>query len=250
MRNLAKVLGVVALALLTWQYGAPAMHIPDYALPLPSQIGLKFAQTFALQMENLAVTAVTTLVGLGAGLAAGIFLALLVLYIRGLRVIVEPALAAFNGIPKIAIAPLLVIWFGLGSESKIVLAFLLCLFPIFVNALTGLSEIDTDILDLSRLYGGNATRIFFKVRLMHALPYLVDALKVSFPLALAGSIVGEFIGGNRGIGYLVLSGQFNLDTPLVFAALLSITLFTVAGIGLINLFERTFLRWMPTRRQR
>lgn len=250
MHKLVRMVCFVGAALLTWQYGAPIAHIPDYALPLPSQIGLKFVQTFALQMQNLAVTAATTLVGLVAGLAVGIFLALLVLYIRGLRAIVEPTLAAFNGIPKIAIAPLLVIWFGLGAESKIMLAFLLCLFPIFVNALRGLSEIDVDILDLSRLFGGNVVRIFFKVRLMHALPYLADAMKVSFPLALAGSIVGEFIGGNRGIGYLVLSGQFNLDTPLVFAALLSITLFTILGISLINLFEQVFLKWMPTRRER
>jgi polyprenyl P-hydroxybenzoate/phenylacrylic acid decarboxylase-like protein len=109
------------------------------------------------------------------------------------------------------------------------LAFLLALFPIFVNSLTGLGEIEPDILDLSKLAGGSRFRIFRMVRLMHATPYIADALKVAFPLALVGSIVGEFIGGNKGIGYLVLSAQFSLDTPLVFAALFSITLFTTLG---------------------
>ncbi len=128
------------------------------------------------------------------------------------------------------------------------LAFLLALFPVFVNSLTGLGEIEKDLLDLSRLAGGNEWRIFFRVRLMNALPYIADALKVSFPLALVGAIVGEFIGGNRGIGYLILSAQFNLDTPLVFAALLSITVFTTLGVGIVVLFEHLFLSWRPSQR--
>lgn len=252
MNTKAWIRGLIAIALCVgaWQYGAPALQIPDYILPLPSQIALRFGQTLGLQATSLAFTAATTLGGLALGLVVGVLLALLVLYVQSLRSIVVPALAAFNGIPKIAVAPLLVIWFGLGVESKVMLAFFLCLFPIFVNALTGLGEIDEDIMDLARLSGGTVWRIFIQVRLMHALPYLADALKVAFPLALAGSIVGEFIGGNRGIGYLVLSGQFNLDTALVFAALLSITLFTVVGIALIGLFEKMFLGWLPTRRIR
>lgn len=248
MRNFVKMSLALILSILAWQYLVPLTGIPDYVLPLPSQIGIRFIDTFTLQLTNLAVTASTTLAGLVMGLAFGIFLAVVVLYITSLKAVLVPSLAAFNGIPKIAIAPLLIIWFGLGVESKIVLSFLLCLFPIFINALTGLGEIEEDILELSRLAGGNATRIFFKVRLMHALPYIMDALKVAFPLALAGSIVGEFIGGNKGIGYLVLSGQFNLDTPLVFAALLSITLFAVLGTVAIGMFEHCFLKWQPTRR--
>ena len=188
--------------------------------------------------------------GLSIALVVGVLLALAVVYVEALKSIVMPFLAAFNSIPKIAIAPLFVIWFGLGAESKILLAFLLALFPIFVNALTGLGEIEPDILDLSRLAGGSRYRVFTLVRLMHATPYITDALKVAFPLALVGSIVGEFIGGNRGIGQLILQAQFNLDTPLVFAALVSITIFTTAGIGVINLFERRFLKWRPSQRTR
>jgi NitT/TauT family transport system permease protein len=119
-----------------------------------------------------------------------------------------------------------------------------------VNSLTGLGEIEADVLDLSRLAGGTPYRVFTLVRLMHATPYITDALKVALPLALVGSIVGEFIGGNRGVGQLVLSAQFNLDTSLVFATLLSITLFTTLGIGLITMFENRFLHWRPSKRQR
>jgi NitT/TauT family transport system permease protein len=238
------------LLLAVWEFGAGRARIPDYILPLPSVIVVKFWQTLAIQAHHLSVTALTTVAGLALALVAGVLLALAVIYVRPLRAIVLPVLAAFNSIPKIAIAPLFVIWFGLGAEPKVLLAFLLGLFPVFVNSVTGLGEIEPDVLDLARLAGGTELRLFTKVRLMNALPYLTDAVKVAFPLALVGSIVGEFIGGNRGVGYLVLSGQFNLDTPLVFACLLSITLFTTLAIGLVAVVERVFLSWRPSRRTR
>jgi NitT/TauT family transport system permease protein len=196
------------------------------------------------------VTASTTLIGLAMALVIGVLLALAVIYVKPLKGIVLPVLAAFNSIPKIAIAPLFVIWFGLGVEPKVLLAFLLGLFPVFVNSVTGLGEIEHDVLDLARLAGGTQLRIFTKVRLMNAVPYITDAVKVAFPLALVGSIVGEFIGGNSGVGYLILSGQFNLDTPLVFACLMSITLFTSVVIGVVVVLERVLLQWRPSQRKR
>jgi NitT/TauT family transport system permease protein len=243
------LLGLGALVMI-WQFGAPLAAIPQYVLPLPSAILARFSETFPSQMFGLLMTGTTTLAGLVLALAVGVFTALLVIYIPALRSLILPLLAAFNSIPKIAVAPLFVIWFGLGIESKILLAFLLALFPVFVNSLTGLGEIEVDLLDLSTLAGGTAWRIFLKVRLPNAVPYITDALKVAFPLALVGSIVGEFIGGNDGIGHLILSGQFDLDTPLVFASLLSITGFTTLGIGAIALFEKMVLKWRPSQRTR
>lgn len=243
------ILGFAAL-ILAWEFGAPFANIPAYVLPLPSSIAARLVETFSVQMRSLAMTAFTTLTGLALALILGVLLALVVIYVPLLRSLVMPLLAAFNSIPKIAIAPLLVIWFGLGYESKILLAFLLALFPVFVNSLTGLSEVEADMIDLSTLAGGTPWRIFLKVRLMNAVPYITDAMKVAFPLALVGSIVGEFIGGNDGIGHLILSGQFNIDTPLVFAALLLITAFTTLGIGAISLFERAVLKWRPSQHKR
>ena len=235
--------------LILWEYGA-GFIVPDYILPVPTVIITKFWQTLSIQVHHLGVTAATTMVGLAMALFIGVFLALSVIYIRPMKAIVMPILAAFNSIPKIAIAPLFVIWFGLGIEPKVLLAFLLGLFPVFVNSITGLGEIEPDMLDLAKLAGGNEFRIFRKVRLMNAVPYITDAIKVAFPLALVGSIVGEFIGGNRGVGYLILSGQFNMDTPLVFATLLSITLFTTTVIGIVVILERLLLKWRPSRRKR
>ena len=237
------------MILVAWEVLVRRFEVPEYLLPPPSTIWQRFRQTLPVQLEEIAFTAATTLLGLFGALVAGVALALIVTYVKPLRSVVLPAFAAFNGIPKIAVAPLLVTWFGLGAEPKILLAFLLGLFPIFVNAATGLSEIDPDIIDLARLSGGTELRIFRKVRLMNALPYIADAMKVAFPLALVGAIVGEFIGGNRGIGQLILSGQFNLDTPLVFACLLTITLFTTMGIGAVVVFEKIFLGWRLSQRR-
>ncbi|HSC72086.1 MAG TPA: ABC transporter permease [Candidatus Methylomirabilis sp.] len=253
MEQLRKAGGTVAgfiLLILLWQFGAGFARMPAYILPVPSAIAVRFWQTLSVQAQHLGVTATTTLIGLALSLVIGVLLALSVIYVKPLKSIVLPVLAAFNSIPKIAIAPLFVIWFGLGVEPKVLLAFLLGLFPVFVNSVTGLGEIEPDVLDLARLAGGTELRIFMKVRLMHAIPYITDAVKVAFPLALVGSIVGEFIGGNSGVGYLILSAQFNLDTSLVFAVLVSITLFTTAGIGVVAGLERIFLRWRPSRRKR
>jgi NitT/TauT family transport system permease protein len=250
MQNVTQVVFVLIVVTVIWEYGAGFAGIAAYILPLPSAIAVRFWQTLSIQVHHLSITAATTLIGLGLSLLIGVLLALCVIYIKPVKVIVLPFLAAFNSIPKIAIAPLFVIWFGLGVESKVLLAFLLGLFPIFVNSVTGLGEIEPDILDLARLSGGTEIRIFRKVRLMNAIPYITDAVKVAFPLALVGSIVGEFIGGNQGVGYLILSGQFNLDTPLVFACLLSITLFTTIAIGLVVLLEKVLLKWRPSQRKR
>ena len=249
-RRVLDTLLVLAGFLVLWEYGPRLAGVPAYIVPGPDAVAARFWQTSTVQLQHLGRTATTTLIGLTLALIVGVLLALLVVYVRPVKAVLMPALAAFNSIPKIAIAPLFVIWFGLGAEPKVLLAFLLGLFPIFVNSMTGLGEIEPDLLDLARLAGGTELRIFRTVRLMNALPYLADALKVAFPLALVGSVVGEFIGGNSGVGYLILSAQFNLDTPLVFATLVSITLFTTAGIGLVSLLEDVLLRWRPSRRTR
>jgi NitT/TauT family transport system permease protein len=248
-RAAAEGVAIGAVVLLAWQYGAVRAGIPEYVLPTPAAIASRFWQTLPLQLEHLTATAVTTLAGLALALAGGVLLALACVYVARLRRLVLPALATFNGIPKVAIAPLFVIWFGVGSQPKVLLAFLMALFPVFVGGVRGLGDIEPDLIDLARLLGGTEARVFRKVRIMHALPYLTDAVKVAFPLAIVGSIVGEFIGGNQGIGYLILSGQFNLDAPLVFACLLSITIFTGAGIGIVDAIERVFLAWRPARRR-
>jgi NitT/TauT family transport system permease protein len=221
--NVAKSTLAFAILIAIWQIVGQLTHAPEHIFPLPSRIAEVFVRTFPSQVHHLGATGFATVCGLALALVVGVLLAITVIYFASIKGAVITVLAAFNSIPKIAVAPLFVIWFGLG-------------------------EIEKDMLDLSKISGGNQWRIFTKVRLMHALPYIADSLKVAFPLALVGAIVGEFIGGNRGIGYLILSAQFNMDTALVFAALLSITIFTTAGVGVVVLFEYLFLNWRPSQR--
>ncbi|MAP38210.1 MAG: ABC transporter permease [Dehalococcoidia bacterium] len=249
IRQILTASAVIVGLFFTWELGVTLTGIPEYILPAPSAFLERFWETLPLQIEHLRITATTTLAGLALALVVGVFLALAVVYVKALKVLVLPALAAFNGIPKVAIAPLFVIWFGLGDEPKVLLAFLMGLFPVFVNAVSGLGDVEPDVLDLAKLAGGNEWRIFHKVRLMNALPHLTDAVKVAFPLALVGSVVAEFIGGNRGVGYLILSGQSSLDTSLVFACLFAITLFTSAGIGAVVIVEEFALKWRASRRR-
>lgn len=249
LRKLVVAAATAGATLVAWELGVRLSHVPEYLLPGPGAVFEKLVATLPVQLEHLGATAATTLTGLLLAVVSGVLLALVVVYVKPLEAILVPAFAAFNGIPKIAIAPLLVTWFGLGSLPKVLLAFLLGFFPVFVNASTGLSDIEPDVLDMARLAGGTRLRIFQKLRVMNALPYITDALKVAFPLALVGSIVGEFVGGNRGIGYLILSAQASLDTPLVFASLVTITLFTTLGIGVVVLIEELFLGWRPSRRR-
>jgi NitT/TauT family transport system permease protein len=249
---LRKALAAGAAAVITlalWELGVRIYRVPEYLLPRPGVVLEKLVSTSSVQLDHLGATAATTIAGLVLAVLSGVLLALAVVYVKPLEAILVPAFAAFNGIPKIAVAPLLVTWFGLDALPKVLLAFLLGFFPVFVNAVSGLSDIEPDVLDMARLAGGTELRIFWKVRVMNALPYLTDALKVAFPLALVGSIVGEFVGGNHGIGYLVLSAQSSLDTPLVFASLVTITLFTTLGIGAVALIEEIFLGWRPSRRR-
>ncbi len=146
LQRLGRSAAGFALILAAWQWGAEWLGIPAYILPLPSAIAARFWETRAVQLEHLGVTAMTTVLGLAIALFVGVLLALAVIYVKALQAIVMPILAAFNSVPKIAIAPLFVIWFGLGLEPKIVLAFLLALFPVFVNSVTGLAEIERHAL--------------------------------------------------------------------------------------------------------
>lgn len=150
MRRLSTASALVIGLFFAWELGVGLTGTPEYILPAPSAFLRTFWQTLPLQIEHLSITAATTFTGLALALVAGVFLALAVVYVTPLKAVVLPALAAFNGIPKVAIAPLFVIWFGLGDEPKVLLAFLMSLFPVFVNAVSGLGEVEPDVIDLAR----------------------------------------------------------------------------------------------------
>ena len=261
-RGAIEMAGALGAFLLLWEYGPRLVQVPAYIVPGPAAVAVRLWQTSTVQIQHLGRTAATTLIGLTLALIVGVLLALLVVYVRPVKAVLMPALAAFNSIPKIAIAPLiarpcplplptsLVVKNGSNTRARTASGMPTPLSATRTSTCAPTALVEMTILPLLAEAGGNELRIFGKVRLMNALPYITDAVKVAFPLALVGSVVGEFIGGNSGVGYLILSAQFNLDTPLVFATLVSITLFTTLGIGLVSLLEDGLLHWRPSRRTR
>jgi NitT/TauT family transport system permease protein len=157
---------------------------------------------------------------------------------RRVEAILEPFLVVSQVVPKVALAPLFIIWFGHGILPKIIIAMLIAFFPVLVNAVVGLRSIDAEILELMESIAANKRQTFWRVRLPNSLPYIFPALKVAALLSIVGAMVGEFVGSDRGLGYLMIIGDVNLDTDLLFASLVVVTVFGMIVYAVIEAFER------------
>lgn len=238
------------LAFAAWEAFVFLGKIPIYLVPAPSHIFQTFSTSYNNILGHTFFTLWETAIGFLAAVALGIILAIVVVHSKYLSQTLLPALVAFNAFPKVAMAPLIGIWFGIGLESKVVMALIIAFFPIVVNGVSGMSEIEPELLDLGRL--GNASRwqIFRKIRLPHSLPALFDAFKVSITLATIGAIIGEFVGGNEGLGYLILLATGALNTPLVFASIILTGAVAVLLYFVVVVMERILLGWRPSGRKR
>ncbi len=169
-------------------------------------------------------------------------------YSRGLEQTLYPVILFAQVIPKIAIAPLFVVWLGFGAEPKILVAVLMAFFPVVISGLAGLRTVDPEILQLASTMGASRFKTFLKVRLPAALPELLSGLKVAATLAVTGAVVGEFVGANEGLGYVILQANGNLDTAMLFAALIIMSLLGVILFGIIQIAERFLIPWHASKR--
>mgnify|MGYP001026124292 CR=1 FL=1 len=228
---------------LVWQLATMLLAIPKYLLPSPLII---FTRVLS-ESQVLLSHALTTLAEVGLGFALsvsiGIPLAIAIVYSRYLANALYPILIAIQCIPMVSIAPILVIWFGYGLTTKILLACLISFFPIVINAVTGFRSLDKDMHDLGRSIGISEWKNFFYLRLPNALPHLFGGLKVGVTLAVVGAVVGEFVASERGLGYLQLTANARLDTPLVFATLFTLALIGMMLFGTVQLLERWLMPW-------
>jgi NitT/TauT family transport system permease protein len=160
-----------------------------------------------------------------------------------LRDIVMPLLLVAQLVPKVAIAPLLLIWFGYGLFPKVLVAFLVAFFPIVVNGASGLASVQPELLDLGHSLQASRWQTFWKFRIPSALPELFSGMKVAVTLAIIGAIIGEFVGGNRGLGYLIIVANQELDTPLAFAAIFLLSAAGIALYAIVEMFERMLIPW-------
>lgn len=228
---------------LAWEFGTVIFGVPEYLIPkFSSVLERMFAEQSSLRHHTW-VTGYETLLGFGLAVAVSIPLAVLITYSRVAEKIIYPWLVSSQVVPKVAVAPLFVVWFGFGITPKIIVAFLISFFPIVVDTTVGLKSTDKEMLYLARSMGGGTLMTFLKVRVPNALPNIFGGLKVGITFAVVGALVGEFVGASEGLGYLLLTATGRLDTPLVFASLLAMTLLGVVLFGLVELTERMMIPW-------
>ncbi len=228
---------------LLWEGLVWFLQVPDWLFPAPSQIFEVIAEKNEIMLYHTLMTLEATVLGFALALVIGVIFAVGIVHFVILRDTLYPTLIMFNSFPKIAIAPLFVIWIGVGLESKVANAFLVALFPIVINAIMGLINMDPELLELVRAMSRSRWVLFWKIRLPHSLPYLLAGCKIAITLAVIGTIVGEFISGRTGLGYLVLAANNYFNTPMAFTALAYLVVMSLALYGLVVLAERLLLPW-------
>jgi NitT/TauT family transport system permease protein len=235
--------GVLLGTLLVWEIAWRILDVPRFVVPLPSGI---LAETWEWRWHLLGhawVTLYETLAGFALSVVVGTPLAVLIVYSPVLRSAIYPLLVVTQAIPKVAIAPVLLLLLGAGEISKVVVAFLVAFFPIVVDTATGLAATPRELLDLSRSYRASAFKTFLKVRFPMALPFFFSGLKVAVTLSVIGAVVGEFVGSDRGLGYVIVSATSYWKSNLAFGAMLLLAVMAVGLFALVELVERLVCPW-------
>lgn len=233
----------VAILLVIWEVVCVVFDVPQILLPRPTKVFSVFVARFDILLAFCWDTLWTTLVGFLLAIAGGLLMGLAIGASPFIYSGLYPLLIAFNAIPKVALVPILMIWVGVGSVPAVVTAFVISFFPIVVNVATGLATIEPEMRDVLRSLGATRTEILVKVGIPRAMPYLFASLKVAITLAFIGSVISETVGGNRGIGFLMLSAGARNDTPTTFAGLFAIAIMGVAMYAVCALVEKRMTRW-------
>jgi NitT/TauT family transport system permease protein len=233
---------MVALVVL-WEVLCDALKVPSFLIPAPSQVALRLYEKRDLYFAHTWVTLYETTAGFLLAVVFGILSAAVIVVVPKMRDIVMPLLLIAQLVPKVAIAPLLLIWFGYGLMPKVIVAFLVAFFPIVVNGASGLAAVQPELLDLGRSLQASRWQTFWKFRIPTALPEVFSGMKIAITLAIIGAIIGEFVGGNRGLGYLIIVANQELDTALSFAAIFLLSVMGIALYGLIEMLERVLIPW-------
>jgi NitT/TauT family transport system permease protein len=239
---------VVLGALVAWEALSWVLQPPEYLLPYPSRILKELFARPDIYFGNGVYTLANTVAAFALSVAIGVALAVAIVYSKLVEKTVYTLLVAINGIPKVALAPLFVLWLGTGDASKIAIAFFIAIFAIVVDAVLGLRSVNPEMLDLARAMRGNEVKILLKIRFPNALPSLFAGMKVAASLALVGVIVGEFVAAKRGLGYVILVSQGTFDTPAMFAAIFVLALLGTILFYALEFVERRLLPWHVSHR--
>ncbi len=240
------IFAIVLLAL--WWAVTTTGLVASYLVPSPVETWRAFADNVDYFAANTWVTVVETVIGFAIAVVVGEAVAIGMVYSRNLERTLYPVVLFAQVIPKIAIAPLFVVWLGFGIGPKIIVAVLMAFFPIVISGLAGLRDVDPEILELTSTMGASRRRVFTKVQFPASLPQLFSGLKVAATLAVTGAVVGEFVGANSGLGYVILQANGNVDTASLFVALIIMSIVGVIMFAAIQLVERLVIPWHASQR--
>lgn len=247
-RGLSAVLPPLALMIVTlviWEIAIRLFKVPTFVLPAPSAIVASLIESRAALMVAAKATAIEVLFGFILAAVTGIAVALVIVRFERFGRALYPLVVLFQTVPKVALAPIFILWFGYDLAPKILLIVVIAFFPVAIDMLAGLQSVEPSFVALMRSVGASKTEILRRVRIPHSLPHLMAGLKVAITFSVIGAIVGEFAGASAGLGYMIQFASTQLDTPLVFAALVVVSILGLVFYYLVELAERLLVPWAP-----
>jgi NitT/TauT family transport system permease protein len=235
------------LFLLAWQFLPPALGVPSYIIPTVTDLAREFGRM--VQRENLMVHVISTVTIASAGFVIGSLLGAAMGYVLGMSVFIEKVLSPYilglQIAPKVAFAPLFIMWLGYNAWPKLVVTILVVFFPIMVNVLQSMKTVDRDLINLARAYSMSRMQIFWKIEVPASMPALMAGLRIGATLAVIGVTVGELVGGNTGLGYLITFGEGQANTAMVFNAIVLLTLVGIVLYAVVAAIEARVLHYIP-----
>jgi NitT/TauT family transport system permease protein len=235
------------LFLLAWQFLPPALGVPSYIIPTVTDLAREFGRM--VQRENLMVHVFSTVTIASAGFVIGSLLGAAMGYVLGMSVFIEKVLSPYilglQIAPKVAFAPLFIMWLGYNAWPKLVVTILVVFFPIMVNVLQSMKTVDRDLINLARAYSMSRMQIFWKIEVPASMPALMAGLRIGATLAVIGVTVGELVGGNTGLGYLITFGEGQANTAMVFNAIVLLTLVGIVLYAVVAAIEARVLHYIP-----
>ncbi len=248
MTRAQSVVLVLGGFLVIWEVWVRLAGIPTYFLPAPSAIFVELAQNPAWYMRHAAYTVGACLLGFFMALAIGVLAAIGIVYSRILENTLYTFLVSLNSIPKIALAPLFIIWMGTNLSSKVAISMLIALFAVVIDTVLGLRSVDPDVLDMAKSMRARPLQVLWKIRFPAALPAMFAGMKVAISLALVGAIAGEFVASNVGLGYVILTAQGMMQTTRVFAAVILLGVLGTLLFYAVGLVEHFAVPWHMSQR--
>ncbi len=241
----APALGLSAAVIVLWEFVIRLFGVPTFVLPAPTAVVASLAANWRALAVASEATAIEVLFGFVLSAIVGIAVAIVIVRFERFGRAVYPLIVLFQNVPKVALAPIFILWFGYDLAPKILLIVVIAFFPVAIDMLAGLQSVDPSFVSLMRSVGASRGKIMLRVRIPHSLPHLMAGLKVAITFSVIGAIVGEFAGANQGLGYVIQFASTQLDTPLIFAALIVVSVLGLAFYYVVEFAERWLVPWAP-----